>query len=799
MRREVPCSLRIAATLAAFAPIAFAQTQPPIVRPGPPGGETKVVSPDEAADLSGLRYSAADVRFMQDMIAHDGQALEMTGLAAERGEKEAVRTLAKELAGTLEADVTLMKEWLIARGQPTEAAQAQPAQAPRFVPGMAKAEDMRRLEGAKGVELDRQFLALIIQNQRGATTMAEELLAEEGAAQDETLFKFASDIKGDRSVAIERMDVLLADLSPDPRVHLEAGFRDAGEAALHMEKVATLENPRGFFDPEAPAGLPIPPERKPTKGEEEEDPMKRPGLLSFANTDLAFSKDVVVEGSYHGFNSFNIEDPRHPQLLGSVVCPGGQGDVSIYGSLLFMSVEENRGRVDCGVQGVAEPKSKERFRGVRIFDISDIRMPKQVAAVQTCRGSHTHTLVNDPDDRGNLYVYASGTNSVRPKEELAECSDATADPNTALFSIDVIQVPLAHPETARVVSRPRIFADPKTGAIAGLWRGGDHGPGTQETYETNMCHDITVFPELGLAAGACSGNGILLDISDPANPVRLDQVVDPTFAYWHSATFNNDGTKVVFTDEWGGGGRARCRASDPKNWGADAIFDIVDRKLQFRSYYKMPAPQTEQENCVAHNGSLISVPGRDIMVQAWYQGGISVFDFTDSSKPVEIAFFDRGPIAEKEMILGGYWSAYWYDGFIYGTEIARGLDVLKLLPSEHLTENEIEAAALASRDGFNAQQQRRLEWPASPVVARAYLDQLGRSRAIGPERARTLTSALERAEAVSSEKRKDENVARQLDTIAAELESDRAAASGRDQARLQSLQETVKGIAKSLR
>ena len=795
MRRELPFLLQLAATLAAFAPFAAAQTEPPIVRPGPPGGATKVVSPDEAANLSGIRYSAADVRFMQEMISHHGQALKMTGLAADRGEKEAVRNLAKEIAGILEADVNMMKEWLTARGQNIEA----PAQEGRVVPGMAKAEDMSRLEGAKGVELDREFLSLIIQNQRGATTMAEELLAEEGAAQDPKLFELASEIKGDRSVAIERMDVMLADLSPDPRVRLKAGFRDAGEASWNLEKVATLENPRGFFDPQAPAGIPIPPERKPTKGEEQEDPMQRPGLLSFANTDLAFSKDVVIEGNYHGFNSFNIEDPRKPQLLGSVVCPGGQGDVSIYGNLLFMSVEENRGRLDCGLEGIAEPKSKERFRGVRIFDISDLRMPKQVAAVQTCRGSHTHTLVNDPDDQGSLYVYASGTGSVRPKEELAECSDATADPNTALFSIDVIEVPLAHPENARVVSRPRIFADPETGAIAGLWRGGDHGPGTQETYETNMCHDITVFPELGLAAGACSGNGILIDISDPAKPVRLDQVVDPTFAYWHSATFNNDGTKVIFTDEWGGGGRARCRASDPKNWGADAIFDIVDRKLEFRSYYKMPAPQTEQENCVAHNGSLISVPGRDIMVQAWYQGGVSVFDFTDSGKPVEIAFFDRGPLAQEKMILGGYWSAYWYDGFIYGTEIARGLDVLKLLPSEHLTKNEIDAASLITRDGFNAQQQRRIDWPSSPVIARAYLDQLGRSRAIRPERARTLTSALDRAEAVSSEKRKDEDVARRLDTIATELESDRAAASGRDQARLQSLAETVKGIAKSLR
>ncbi len=723
MKRALSHCLPLAAFLSATM-LAAAQSQPPIVRPGPPGAETKVVSPDEAADLSGVRYSVADVRFMQEMIAHHDQALKMTGLAAERAEKDTVRNLAKELGGKLEADVTLMKEWLTARGQKIEAPPAT-GQDDHVIPGMATAEDMSKLEQAKGVELDRQFLALIIPNQRGATTMAEELLDEDGAAQDEQLFKFASDLKGDRSLEVEKMDLMLADLSPDPRVRLKAGFRDAGEAAFNLEKVTTLENPRGFFDPKAPAGIPIPPERTPTDKKDEDDPMQRPGLLSFANTDLAFGKDVVIEGSYHGFNSFNVEDPQHPQLLGSVVCPGGQGDISIYGNLLFMSVEENRGRLDCGLQGIAETKSKERFRGVRIFDISDLRMPKQVAAVQTCRGSHTHTLVNDPDDKGNLYVYASGTGSVRPKEELAECSDATMDPETALFSIDVIQVPLAHPENARVVSRPRIFADPKTGAVAGLWKGGDHGPGTQDTYETNMCHDITVYPEIGLAAGACSGNGILIDISDPSKPFRIDQVTDPTFAYWHSATFNNDGTKVLFTDEWGGGGRARCRASDPKNWGADAIFDIVDRKMQFRGYFKMPAPQTEQENCVAHNGSLIPVPGRDIMVQAWYQGGISIFDFTDSSKPVEIAFFDRGPIDEKQMILGGYWSAYWYDGYIYGTEIARGLDVLKLLPSDHLTANEI--------DGGGAGEPRPIQCPAA-AAHRLAGESRGRARVHGPAR-----------------------------------------------------------------
>jgi uncharacterized protein (DUF305 family) len=831
MRRQPPSIPRLFATLAAFLPFVAAesQTQPPppppapIVQPGAPGEASRLISAEEASDLAGIQFTEADVRFMQGMISHHAQALEMTALLESRSERDIMHQLAKRIGLSQEDEIRMMQEWLRDRGQAVTEIDAHHAHGAHLMPGMLTAEEMGRLEQARGIEFDRLFLELMIKHHRGALTMVDELLAQQGAAQDSQLFAFTSDITADQSMEIDRMDLMLRELSTDPRVRLKPGFLDAGEAAFNLERVATLPKPDGFFDPHAPAGRPIPPERKredekkkeaekPAKAdqqgaekesekeEEEEDDDSRAGILNFANTDLAFSRDFVVEGNYHGFNTYNIEDPMTPQLLASVVCPGGQGDVSIYGNLLFMSVEQTRGRLDCGLQGVAEPASQARFRGVRIFDISDLRMPKQVAAVQTCRGSHTHTLVRNPDDQGNLYIYGSGTSSVRPKDELADCSGANADPNTALFSIDVIQVPVARPENARVVSRPRIFADPETGSIAGLWRGGDHGPGTQKTSETNQCHDITVFPEIGLAAGACSGNGILLDISDPANPVRLDQVVDPSFAYWHSATFNNDGTKVIFTDEWGGGGRPRCRTFDPKNWGADAIFDIVDRKLQFRGYFKMPAPQTEQENCVAHNGSLVPVPGRDIMVQAWYQGGISVFDFTDSSNPVEIAYFDRGPIDAKRLILGGYWSAYWYDGFIYGTEISRGLDVLRLLPSDYLTENEIEAASLVSPDLFNAQQQRRLVWPASPVVARAYLDQLGRSRAVSLERARALTLGLERAdEVLASEARRDEEASRRLDAVAAELEADGAGAAGRDQARLRSLAEILKGIAESLR
>ena len=290
--------------------------------------------------------------------------------------------------------------------------------------------------------------------------------------------------------------------------------------------------------------------------------------------------------------------------------------------------------------------SKERFRGLRIFDISDLTSPRQVGQVQTCRGSHTHSVVFEDKDR--IVVYNSGTAGVRKGEELAGCvGEVPGDSRTALFRIDVVEIPKADPSKSRIVDSPAVFADEATGRLAGLWKGGNHGEGTQETSETDQCHDITVFPTRKLAAGACSGNGIIFDISDPLKPKRLDVVTDKGFAYWHSATFNNDGTKVIFTDEWGGGSRPRCRSYDPRNWGADAIYDIVDSKLIYRGTYKLPAPQTENENCVAHNGSIVPVPGRDIFVQAWYQGGLSVIDFTDSTKPTEIAYFDRGPISDK--------------------------------------------------------------------------------------------------------------------------------------------------------
>jgi hypothetical protein len=531
----------------------------------------------------------------------------------------------------------------------------------------------------------------------------------------------------------------------DPREGLKAGLFDAGEASLGLQHIDFIKKPDAFTAP--------PP--KPTDG-----PFaKILSALSFANSDFAFEGTTLFQGNFSGVGIYDISDPANTKAITTLVCPGGQGDVSVYGHLLFMSVEMPNGRIDCGTQGIIPmPKPGQhmthpaadpaRFRGVRIFDITNLKNPKQVAAVQTCRGSHTHTLVVDPNDKDDVYLYVSGTSYVRGSDELAGCSgDAPdKDPNTALFSIDVIKVPLASPQDAKIVSSPRVFIDPRTGALNGLNNGGSHDKGAEKPADTNQCHDITVFSAIGMAAGACSGNGILLNIKDPVHPVRIDAVNDTNYSYWHSATFSNDGTKVVFTDEWGGGLAPRCRSTDPKNWGADAVFNLVDGKLKFASYYKMPAAQTATENCVAHNGSLIPVPGRDIEVQAWYQGGVSIMDFTDAAKPYEIGYYDRGPLDARTLILGGQWSTYWYNGYIYGSEIARGLDVFKLTPTPNLTQNEIDAANLVHYDTLNVQDQPQVTWPSSLIVAKAYLDQLARSQALPANQIASLMKAVDKTE-----------------------------------------------------
>jgi hypothetical protein len=536
----------------------------------------------------------------------------------------------------------------------------------------------------------------------------------------------------------------------DPRVGLRGAHTvDAEEAISNLTLIAHRPRPQW---PVGSGALAYSEALKGATGPQADAVRQVLGDLTYANSDLAFRGNVVFQGSFNGFSVWDISDVSNPKLRSTFVCPGGQGDPSVYGNLLFMSVEEVRGRVDCGTQGVAEASSPERFRGVRIFDITDIDHPKQVAAVQTCRGSHTHTLIPDPKNSRVLYVYVSGTAGVRPASELAGCVQAApdsnnrVDPNTSLFRIEIIRVPLDAPQDAKVIGAPRIFADAKTGAVNGLWKGGGHGQGTQETAVTNMCHDVTVYPAYGLAAGACSGNGILLDIHDPTNPKRIGEITDPNFAYFHSATFNNDASTVIFTDEWGGGLAPRCRTTDPKNWGADAIFKRTGGTLQLAAYYKLPAPQSDKENCVAHNGSLIPVPGRDIVAQAWYQGGLSVFDFTDPAHPKEIAYFDRGPIDESRVVLGGYWSTYWYNGHIFGTEIIRGLDIFALKPSAYLSQNEIDAADLVQWPQANPSDQQKIVWPASFVVARAYIDQLTRDHGLSTQSLSQISGELDQAE-----------------------------------------------------
>lgn len=774
-----------------------AQDSPPIVQPGAPGKPTQSLDAGKATEIAKNSYSRDDVRFMQDMIPHHNQAVQMAALVGDRTNNQELVGIAGRIDASQADEIKFMADWLAARGEEVPEATAHHAMhMSHDMAGMASPAAMAALADASSTEFDRLFLTLMIDHHEGAITMVRDLLSNAGSAYDPVLFQFVNDIINDQTSEINRMTEMLAGLSSDPRAGLKAGFRDAGEAISNMDLLLSLPRPAGFFDPDNPADLPPVVESDDEDEDEDEDDEaevergERAPFLSFSNTDMAFSGNKLVAGSYHGFNVYELAEDGMPELYSSVVCPGGQGDVSVVGDLLIMSVEQTRGRVDCGLQGIQGDVSADRFRGVRIFDISDLRAPVQVGQVQTCRGSHTHSVVSSDDEK--IVVYNSGTSRVRSDKELEGCVDGLpGDDETALFSIDVIEIPVNNPGAARIVDSPRVFADPDSGVLAGLWTGGDHGDGTQTTAETDQCHDITVFPSANIAAGACSGNGIIFDISDPLKPVRIDAVTDPGFAYWHSATFNNDGTKVLFTDEWGGGGRPRCMAHDPKTWGADVFYDIVDRKLEYKGRFKIPAPQTDTENCVAHNGSAVPVPGRDVFVQAWYQGGISVIDFTDSENPIEIAYFDRGPIDEDVLITGGYWSAYWYNGKIYGTEIVRGLDVLSLTPSEHLTANEIAAAALADQgDTFNPQQQFPVTWPAEPVVAMAYLDQMERSNAMDVSMLSSMRAALRQAQSSLDAGNGDMGLAESLQSMAGGLG---------DSARASALSETLMGIAAKLR
>jgi hypothetical protein len=623
-----------------------------------------------------------------------------------------------------------------------------------------------------------------------------------------------------------------AQASPDPRVGLKAGLYDAGEAAWNLRLLSAT-----------------PPSEK---------------FVNGINSDLAFTGTDVIQGSFNGYQVWDISNPAKPVLRIGNYCPASQSDVSVYKHLLFVSSESNTGRIDCGGEGVKEPISEARLRGIRIFDITDLAHPKNVANVQTCRGSHTHTVVVDPKDKANVYVYISGSAGVRPAAELPGCVGATPDKdqNSALFRIEVIKVPLAHPEQAAIVTSPRIFngltapathgetpedaaanakalAEAKSkGAFTAVIFGAERALGTRTTQPMldsivkarngtgpataadsaalrdalpgiiakltgevpgdagkpkpgpTQCHDITVYPAIGLAGGACEGYGLLLDIKDPTHPVRLAAAADSNFSYWHSATFNNDGTKVLFSDEWGGGSAPKCRATDPHQWGADALFTIANGQMTFQGYYKMPAAQTSNENCVAHNGSLIPIPGRDIMVQAWYQGGVSVFDWSDPAHAKEIAFFDRGPIDSTRLVLGGSWSAYWYNGVIVSSEIVRGLDIFELTPSPFISQNEIDAARTVRLAYLNVQDQPKFTWPPSFALSRAYLDQLERDNGQSAGKIATARKGLAAAEKLAGAAR-----SAALTKLAAALHADAAAAT--DAPRAHKLAYSVGDLAKA--
>ena len=568
--------------------------------------------------------------------------------------------------------------------------------------------------------------------------------------------------------------------SPDPRVGLRAGWFDAGEAAWNLRLLSTTPPSSAFSN------------------------RSTPGDMRLTNTDLAFSGNYVFQGNYSGYQVWDIANASKPTLRTAYVCPGSQSDVTVYKNLLFVSAEATNGRTDCGLEGVTDTVSHDRARGIRIFDITDVARPKPIITEQTSRGSHTNTLVTDPKDPANVYIYVSGSAGVRSPNELAGCSDALPDedPNSALFRIEVIKVPVAHPEQARIVSSPRIFEDlaaparhaespadvqaaaARAAAAGRAPRPAPSGPRRGPT----QCHDITAYPAIGLAGGACAGYGLLLDIRDVANPVRIGAVADSNFSFWHSATFSNDGSKVLFSDEWGGGAQPRCRVTDKPEWGANAIFTLVDNKMEFQSYYKMPAAQTAEENCVAHNGSLIPIPGREVMVQAWYQGGISVFDWTDAKNPTEIAYFDRGPMDASQLVSGGYWSAYWYNGVIVSSEIARGLDIFELTPSAFISQNEIDAAKTVKFDYFNPQEQPRMVWPPSFSMARAFVDQLERSNGLGSARIAAVRQALTGAERASGAARQGA-----LTQLAAQLEGEANGSS--DSAKVRMLAGAVKELA----
>jgi len=569
----------------------------------------------------------------------------------------------------------------------------------------------------------------------------------------------------------------------DPRSNLKPGRLDAGIAESNMHLVSFSPKPAAFDT---------------SRG------------LTFINSDLAFGNGhYAYQGNFAGFTVWDVSNPTTPVIASVVECITAQGDPSIIGNLLFISAEGAGNRNDCSKGGVQDPK--DHMAGVRIYDVSNPRAPKLIKNVQTCKGSHTHTVIPSPTDKNIIYIYVSGQQAARPATELAGCKNGTdpADPTNSLYQLDIIKVPLDHPEQAAVIPGARIFTGlevapacatfcaPADGRNPAAFR--IRGPDSA-TYAALMhtgphnCHDVTAYPALHLLAAACSSHAILVDISNPEHPVRLAAITDTNnFQGRHTAGFSNDGKKTLWTDEWGGGTGPMCQANSIMELGGNTIVteSADNKKMTQHAYFKLPAAQTAQENCVSHNGGLIPVPGRDLYVQGWYQGGIDIMDFTDADHPFEIAYFDRGPIdapsdtskasERSHYTIGGSWGAYYWNGMIYSSELDRGFDVLELMPSPQLSANEIAAAKLVKLKEYNPQSQPKLVWPAAFVVVRSYLDQLVRNNGLAADRTTAVSTALDAAEKKSGSAR-----AAALTALAKQVDGDASGASDAERVHMMS-------------
>ena len=593
----------------------------------------------------------------------------------------------------------------------------------------------------------------------------------------------------------------------DPRSNLKPGRLDAGVAASNMRLVSFSRKPAQF------------------------DTVN--GLM-FINSDVAFGNGhYAYQGNFAGFTIWDVSKPAKPVVTSVVECITSQGDPTIIGNLLFVSAEGAGNRNDCGKGGVQEPK--DHMAGIRIFDVSNPKAPKLIKNVQTCKGSHTHTVIPSPTDKKVVYLYVSGQQQARPEAELAGCKngDDPADSTNSLYQLDIIKVPLDHPEQAAVIPGARIFtgldaasecktlcAPADTRRPPRAARGGAPGdsanPVPVRTGPRN-CHDVTAYPAMHLLAAACSSHSIMVDISNPEKPVRLSAITDTNnFQGRHTAGFSNDGKKIIMTDEWGGGTGPMCQAGSIMELGGNTIISLSQdaKKQTQRAYFKLPAAQSAEENCVSHNGGIIPVPGRDLYVQGWYQGGVDIMDFTDANHPTEIGYFDRGSIdppppsdtargvelpgavaagrggaaARSRGTIGGSWGAYYWNGMIYSSELDRGFDIFELTPSARLSANEIAAAKLVTLKEFNPQSQPKYVWPAAFPVVRSYLDQLVRNDGLSSDKTSAIAKSLDAAE-------KQSGAARGTALTALAKQVDGFASGAKDAARVRMLSGEIKRLA----